>query len=661
MDNYQITSYSGAEIEALLVKIDELNGATPEAAGLMSAADKAKLDGVNSGAEVNRINRIMLGETEIAPTEKVVTLPLDSAPVLNGTKLLLSGAVYHALTNYYTKAQVDALISGIKQFSAVVVATLPESGEQFTLYLVGPTGTGADKYEEYIWNNDAWLKIGDTSIDLSGYATKEELSQLGQKVDEFQYLQDASVLDFRPGYISGSTGNHYVTVEDNTRHYAIIPTRPNLPLQGIIPFNCVCYQKVDLDENFNVLSFSAVTDVTSPNAKYIALNFNDADNSYNDVVVLQGISLSEQDRFLSHDYNCFCRSGEFKDVEQFGTNGGNIILFSRYLRSIISLKLIGFNKDNPHYLRTFTRNYGTQHRYRIIIWEKNNGTWASTFDASLYDVETNGYPNGVNSVTWTSGTKTVKAVVDYSFVPEGIVFNMGVTAFHIKKECFEDFDALDTQLQTLQSNAILKSMLGYSVVSDNLANPEDIQTDRYIRSDGVVASQTGWAVGSAPVVAGQKVTFGGFKLGRSGYYRFQDANGNRVSYGNYTDPNFRANPITLDVPATAVLLFIDIASTSSPDDPYSGLQVNMGDTLLPYDEYKDAITSINNEPLAGGASKELENRVEDLEDSVATLQEEIGVGLSNVIADLPVSDGTGIEVGYAYIDSSTSVVKVKLS
>lgn len=210
MDNYQITSYSGAEIEALLVKIDELNAATPEADGLMSAADKAKLDGVNSGAEVNRINRIMLGETEIAPTEKVVTLPLDPAPVLNGTKLLLSGAVYHALTNYYTKAQVDALISGIKQFSAVVVATLPESGEQFILYLVGPTGTGADKYEEYIWNNDAWLKIGDTSIDLSGYATKEELSQLGQEFNKDDIALRGDSFPFIDGYYYKSSDNTIV-------------------------------------------------------------------------------------------------------------------------------------------------------------------------------------------------------------------------------------------------------------------------------------------------------------------------------------------------------------------------------------------------------------------------------------------------------------------
>ena len=37
------------------------------------------------------------------------------------------------------------------------------------LYLIGPTGTGADKYEEYVYDakQEPWVKIGDTSIDLS--------------------------------------------------------------------------------------------------------------------------------------------------------------------------------------------------------------------------------------------------------------------------------------------------------------------------------------------------------------------------------------------------------------------------------------------------------------------------------------------------------------
>ena len=44
------------------------------------------------------------------------------------------------------------------------------------LYLIGPTGTGADKYEEYVYANNTWAKIGDTSIDLSGYVTTQALN-----------------------------------------------------------------------------------------------------------------------------------------------------------------------------------------------------------------------------------------------------------------------------------------------------------------------------------------------------------------------------------------------------------------------------------------------------------------------------------------------------
>ena len=41
------------------------------------------------------------------------------------------------------------------------------------LYLIGPTGSGSDKYEEYVYANNTWTKIGDTSIDLSGYQPKD--------------------------------------------------------------------------------------------------------------------------------------------------------------------------------------------------------------------------------------------------------------------------------------------------------------------------------------------------------------------------------------------------------------------------------------------------------------------------------------------------------
>ena len=86
------------------------------------------------------------------------------------------------LVNYYTKSQtytrdeVAALIGAIQQFHYEIVATLPASGESNVLYLLGPAGTGADKYEEYIYANSTWTKIGDTSISLEGYVTTQMLN-----------------------------------------------------------------------------------------------------------------------------------------------------------------------------------------------------------------------------------------------------------------------------------------------------------------------------------------------------------------------------------------------------------------------------------------------------------------------------------------------------
>ena len=86
------------------------------------------------------------------------------------------------LTNYYlksetyTKAEVAELIAAINQFHYEIHTSLPSSGENNVLYLIGPTGTGADKYEEYVYNDGVFTKIGDTSIDLSNYVTTNALN-----------------------------------------------------------------------------------------------------------------------------------------------------------------------------------------------------------------------------------------------------------------------------------------------------------------------------------------------------------------------------------------------------------------------------------------------------------------------------------------------------
>lgn len=83
---------------------------------------------------------------------------------------------YYLKAETYTQAEVNAIIGSIQSFSYEIVATLPTTGAGNKLYLLGPTGSGADKYEEYVYTNNTWTKIGDTSIDLSNYVTLSALN-----------------------------------------------------------------------------------------------------------------------------------------------------------------------------------------------------------------------------------------------------------------------------------------------------------------------------------------------------------------------------------------------------------------------------------------------------------------------------------------------------
>lgn len=63
------------------------------------------------------------------------------------------------LTNYYTKSQtytqteVNNLIGAINQFKYEIAASTSAvtSPQNNVLYLIGPTGSGSDKYEEYVY------------------------------------------------------------------------------------------------------------------------------------------------------------------------------------------------------------------------------------------------------------------------------------------------------------------------------------------------------------------------------------------------------------------------------------------------------------------------------------------------------------------------------
>lgn len=108
-----------------------------------------------------------------------------------------------------------------------VVDILPETGETDTIYLVKKDNPGEQNlYDEYVYANGAWEHIGDTSVDLTDYYTKEESDEkLLTKQDklvagdgiELDGNVIKSVLDFSMYsvyYAKPKDGEDYILIND---------------------------------------------------------------------------------------------------------------------------------------------------------------------------------------------------------------------------------------------------------------------------------------------------------------------------------------------------------------------------------------------------------------------------------------------------------------
>lgn len=73
-------------------------------------------------------------------------------------------------------SEIATAIGNINSFDMAVVQALPtEDISTHTIYLVPKTGETNDVYDEYVYINNNWEMVGNTQIDLSDYATKDEL------------------------------------------------------------------------------------------------------------------------------------------------------------------------------------------------------------------------------------------------------------------------------------------------------------------------------------------------------------------------------------------------------------------------------------------------------------------------------------------------------
>ncbi len=113
----------------------------------------------------------------LSPTSKN---PIANKTVYNALSAKVDKTVsdlvnYYNKTDVYNKAEVRELIGSINTLTMEVVNALPVSDiSSTTIYLLKQSGVNV--YDEYVYINNAWVKIGTTEMDLSDYVTTSQLS-----------------------------------------------------------------------------------------------------------------------------------------------------------------------------------------------------------------------------------------------------------------------------------------------------------------------------------------------------------------------------------------------------------------------------------------------------------------------------------------------------
>jgi hypothetical protein len=143
-------------------------GEKQKLAGLENYNDE-ELRGLISQA--GKIDVIKVNGTAQTVTNKTVEI---SVPTNNNQ--LANGA------GYQTASDVNGLISSaladIQGMEYSIVTELPSTGEAGVIYLMSNDGENPNIYDEYIWVNNAFEKIGTTAVDMSGYLKSSDVTAI---------------------------------------------------------------------------------------------------------------------------------------------------------------------------------------------------------------------------------------------------------------------------------------------------------------------------------------------------------------------------------------------------------------------------------------------------------------------------------------------------
>jgi len=197
------------------------------------------------------------------------------------------------LSNYYTKQEVDNLISTIPKFSIKVVSQLPTRDiSETTVYLVPSQSEEDDVYKEYIYVNNDWELLGIQKVDLNNYYDKSEInSLLSNKVSNSTLTNDYynknsinSLLANKADKVTIETGHPSITLTNRSDGGSA--TNPTYT----ITYRYGHYKRID---NICFITFAIRAEITNAGTGYATLGglpYTAMDNAGDQALAVQDIS-----------------------------------------------------------------------------------------------------------------------------------------------------------------------------------------------------------------------------------------------------------------------------------------------------------------------------------------------------------------------------------
>lgn len=122
------------------------------------------------------------------------------------------------------QTQINEAIGGITEFDTQVVQSLPQTGVEGTIYFT-PNNHGAnDVYDEFIYVNDAWEKIGNTQVDLSGYVRTNDLALVATSGD-YNNLNNTPDIPEKTSDLTNDSG--FITLADIPVELPVVSSTDN--------------------------------------------------------------------------------------------------------------------------------------------------------------------------------------------------------------------------------------------------------------------------------------------------------------------------------------------------------------------------------------------------------------------------------------------------